>query len=292
MAFAVDPDRPLGRALRSVGKALAAAARDDLLLVGEDPVAAVHDARREIRSARAVIKLVRISVGPKEYARQNGALRRAGRLLSSHRDAHVLGSAFNRLLGHDASLEDENTPRLRALLTAVGEGSGQALQLAAAAALAEVDAFDEGIARWPRKGRVVEINVATGFEQTLRRVRRATELAADEPTADALHTLRKRAKDAREQLRTLMPLAPKRYGKLERRYTALCSLLGEGCDQVVLALACERLGTQHAELAPTIERVRDAALARFERVGVAALAEARTLTERSPRKIAGRLLAR
>lgn len=292
MAFAVDPDRPLGRALRSVGKALAAAARDDLLLVGEDPVAAVHDARREIRSARAVVKLVRVSVGPKEYARQNGALRRAGRQLSSHRDAHVLGSAFDRLLGHDPSLEEESTLRLRELLTAVGEGSGQALPLAAAAALAELDAFDEGISMWPRKGRVVEINVATGFERTLRRVRRATELAAEEPTADALHTLRKRAKDAREQLRTLMPLVPKRYGKLERRYTRLCSLLGEGCDQVVLARACERLGAENPELAEAIERVRGAAIARFERVGVAALAEARAVTERSPRKIAGRLLER
>ena len=145
---------------------------------------------------------------------------------------------------------------------------------------------------WPRKGRVVEINVATGFERTLRRVRRATELAADKPTADALHTLRKRAKDAREQLRTLMPLVPKRYGKLERRYTRLCSLLGEGCDQVVLARACERLGAENPALAEAVERVRGAAIARFEQIGEAALAEARTVTERSPRKIAGRLLER
>ena len=278
--------------MRAVGRALAVAARDDLMHVDDDPVAAVHDARREIRSARAVLRLVRISLGEKEYRRQSEALRRAAGHLSSHRDAHVLESAFNRLIGHCPTLDDEHATSFRRVLLTDRQRTEHPLTLAAASALIEIDVFDAGIERWPRKGRVIEIDVATGFERTLRRARRAAEDAAADPTADALHNLRKRAKDTREQLRTLMPLVPERFGRLERRYTRLCARLGEGCDQVVLAGACEHLSGRHPGLEPTIGRVRRAALGRFESVAQEALVEALATTGRSPHKIAGRLLDR
>ena len=58
MPFAVDPDRPLARSLARVGRGLVAAARDSLSHLADDPVLAVHDARRDIRVSRAVLRLM------------------------------------------------------------------------------------------------------------------------------------------------------------------------------------------------------------------------------------------
>lgn len=294
MPFTVESERPLARSLRAVGKALAEAARDDLVHLDDDPVAAVHDARRVIRSLRAVLKLVRPALDGQEYRRQNEMLRRASGLLSAHRDAHVLATALEKLLASDPphldGLDRSSLADFRESLDAASQHTKQPLTSAAAAALEEINRFDAALDRWPRKGCLPEF--AAGFRKTLRRAKRAVRRASANPAPDTLHILRKRTKDARSQFRVLMPLAPKRFSTLEQLCSRVCSLLGESRDQFLLAEACGRCMASDPALRCIAGVVREAALRRSDALAAAAIEAAHTATAYSPRKLAGRLLAR
>src|ERR1700710_2227127 len=56
----------------------------------EDPVKAVHEARKHLKKTRALLRLVRPALGKQAYRRENDALRAAGLALSGTRDADVL----------------------------------------------------------------------------------------------------------------------------------------------------------------------------------------------------------
>src|SRR4051794_29055581 len=70
----------------------------------------VHAARKQLKRARASLRLLRGAIGEDEYARENTRLRDAARPLARVRDAKVLLAAVERLLG------DEKRPRRRAAL--------------------------------------------------------------------------------------------------------------------------------------------------------------------------------
>ena len=80
MAFRLE-QRPIAKQLRRlVRKELDAAI--DGLDVGDASALRIHDARKHIKKARAIVKLLRGPLG-KSYARQNERLRAAGRPLRS-----------------------------------------------------------------------------------------------------------------------------------------------------------------------------------------------------------------
>jgi CHAD domain-containing protein len=74
---------------------------DALSLLGDerarDPAKAVHEARKDLKKARAVLRLARPALRSKAYRRENGALRDAGRLMSAARDADVLVTTMEGL---------------------------------------------------------------------------------------------------------------------------------------------------------------------------------------------------
>ncbi|MGH8670054.1 MAG: CHAD domain-containing protein, partial [Burkholderiales bacterium] len=57
----------------------------------------VHEIRREIKRARAALRLLRDALGKEAYARENAALRDAGRRLSAVRDARVVQETLERV---------------------------------------------------------------------------------------------------------------------------------------------------------------------------------------------------
>src|SRR5690242_20693021 len=64
---------------------------------GEDPVEAIHDARKRIKKTRALLRLARPGLTDGEYRRRNRALRDAGRGMSANRDADVLPETVDLL---------------------------------------------------------------------------------------------------------------------------------------------------------------------------------------------------
>ena len=57
---------------------------------------AVHEARRSLKRARSLLRLVRFAI-PNTYARENQRLRDVGRSLSELRDAHALAQTLDDL---------------------------------------------------------------------------------------------------------------------------------------------------------------------------------------------------
>jgi CHAD domain-containing protein len=58
----------------------------------------IHEARKELKKARATLRLLRDALGKKAYKRENAALRDAARPLSAVRDGRVLVDALNSLV--------------------------------------------------------------------------------------------------------------------------------------------------------------------------------------------------
>ncbi len=289
MAFAVDPDRPVDRSLARIGRALVASAQDSLSHLAEDPVLGVHDARRDIRISRAVVRLMRQVIGEEAYHEQNARLRRAAGMLSAHRDAQVLASAFDRLIEHAGDPAPEHSGALREAITPGTTPATEPITLAAASALLELAGHDAAVDAWPRAREDADTLVAEGFAHTLRCARKSVERAGDHPTIAELHDLRKRSKDIRDQLRVLMPLAPKAFDKLQGRFDKVTDLLGEGRDQLLLADSLELAAAAHPDLAGAASALREAAIARHDTLARRALAAAQAI-DAPPGRTSRRLL--
>ena len=63
----------------------------------DDPVEAVHDARKRIKKTRALLRLARPGMKNKAYRRHNRALRDTGRGMSGARDADVVAETVDLL---------------------------------------------------------------------------------------------------------------------------------------------------------------------------------------------------
>jgi CHAD domain len=85
----------------------------ELLGSGRQPRdVAVHDARKQIKKARAALRLIREPLGERRYRRENEELRDAARPLSTIRDAKILVDAFDQLVGNGKG-EGDLSPALQ-----------------------------------------------------------------------------------------------------------------------------------------------------------------------------------
>src|ERR1044071_1679903 len=66
---------------------------------GDDPVGAVHGARKDLKKARALLRLARSGMPAKAYRRENRRLRDLGRELSGGRDADVMVETADAVAG-------------------------------------------------------------------------------------------------------------------------------------------------------------------------------------------------
>ena len=79
--------------------------------VHDDPVEAVHEARKSLKKARSLLRLSRGTLDPGERRRENAALRDAGRELSAARDAEVMLEAIDDLAERSAGRVPQATLR-------------------------------------------------------------------------------------------------------------------------------------------------------------------------------------
>jgi CHAD domain-containing protein len=289
MAFRIDNDEDLPRALARVIVEQCVAARGHLARRGADLHEGIHDARRAIRRARAAQALLRPRLGRGEWARTSADLREAGRVLSPLRDAQSLIEAIEEHLEQAGVALD--APARRNLLAAlrrrrdriVGAGAAAISQadaaLARAAATAGADAagFDAaGLAA----------GLALGRARLARAVRAARAAGVD---ADALHRVRQRARAHWLQIELLVPAWPAMLATLASEAKKLSQALGEERD---LQMLDAWLARRRAELPGSrgVAQVR-ADIARLrEALRVRGLRQAARLCAESPRRF-GRNLA-
>lgn len=230
MAFALKPGRPLAAQLRRILDGQIGGALGELGAAPDE--AAIHAARRHIKKARAVLRLIDGDLAHRSPARCDRALRAAGHALSAWRDAAVLLRTIDALAGGRQT--QATTTALRALRkiwqapgmptidTGALQTARQALQESGAALTGHgFDACDFDA-------------LSDGFATTYRSGRRALKRAAAEPGADRLHALRKALKHHVYQLRLLQPLWPGPLGAIHAQADHAAELLGLHHDCAVL----------------------------------------------------------
>ena len=84
--LAADPADALRAAVREQLDDAVRHLRDDR---GGDLAEAVHEARKDLKKARSLLRLARPGLPGDVYRRENGALRATGRSLSGARDAEI-----------------------------------------------------------------------------------------------------------------------------------------------------------------------------------------------------------
>jgi CHAD domain-containing protein len=199
------------------------------------PEEAIHEARKDIKKLRALLRLARDDLGGKTFGRENVVLRDTARGLSGLRDADVMIETLDALVERYPKRIPEDVARglmqaLHAHRRALdADGSDRGVD-AAVAALGEVR---ERVVDWPLAYDGFDAFEA-GLTRTYKRGRRAYAAALADPSTETLHEWRKRVKDHWHHhvvLERSWPGLMKQYGDEAH---ALSDLLGDDHDLAVL----------------------------------------------------------
>ena len=225
LAFSELPAESVERVRREQLEAAAESLQRD-----EDPVEAIHDARKRIKKTRALLRLARPGLKPNAYRRRNRELRDAGRQMSDVRDADVLVETVDELAERFVG---RHPKRFFAAIRDDLASSGEADPAEHAARLA-VLARDE----WPLRGLDADA-LADAITRSYTRGREAFERSTGQPSTENLHDWRKRVKDLWYQQRLLEATWPGVVKAQAKEAKRLSKLLGCDHDLAVLAGAVE-----------------------------------------------------
>jgi len=226
LAHASKPGPQIGAAagacVSDAADALEACERGD-----ENVHGAIHDARRTLKRARALLRLARPFTEADSARELAGALREAGRMLAPARDRRARIEALDRLTSADPRLESDDLAHLRRRWSAAADAAAPASELLRTVA---------------RRLRQVEVALEAlhlrthgsprpALKQIHRRGKRALHGVLDRLEDPARHhELRKRAKELRHVLEFLEPAWPPVLGAWATEAHELTDLLGEAND--------------------------------------------------------------
>lgn len=237
MAYKLAPDEGLRDGLQRGAREQLDLAVDELSTgVSEDPVEAVHDARKALKKTRALLRLGRAAIDPDVRRRENAALRDTGRSLSCARDAEVMVEAVEELSERFAGRVPQATfDAVRGHLEAERD---QARQRLLESGLADQAAEELKAARRRLAGARLRQGgwkaLEPGLVRSYRRGAAALAVAREKPTVENLHEWRKRTKDLWYHLRLLKPLSPGIVGGQAEEAHRISELLGDDHDLAVL----------------------------------------------------------
>ena len=247
----------------------------------------MHSVRKNLERARAMLRMLRGSIGERAYRRENRVLRDCARRLSVLRDSRALLDTAMTLRARVRSADERAVvTRLEALLrhdhalarrklTRDGPGLESLRET--------LRSCYRRSAHW--RPRHAAGSPARGVTRCYIRGRAALERVQAHRSAKNLHELRKQTKYLYHQLEALEPLQPERITKLAKQMHRLADFLGDDHDLSVL-----RTRIAHSPL----ERRQQIRLRRLidhegEKLDRTALARARRMYGHSPASFAARL---
>ncbi len=245
----------------------------------------VHEARKQIKRARAVLKLLRPSLAANGVARSKSALRDAGRALAAARDAKVIADRLDEMLRR-AGMARSEVGGLANELSGVVALSTQPSD--PAAALAGLVLARRRLARvslpasnWAPLG--------AGLRTIYKAGRQLMPGKADPVSVEAMHEWRKQVKSYWHALEVFEPVRPAQIRRTIGSARRLADTLGEDHD---LALLADKLRSSAAgkrrepvqELLDAIERRQRRLRRRAIKVGSVLYAEAPAVMERRMRR--------
>jgi CHAD domain-containing protein len=221
--------------------------------LGEKPqpgAESIHEARKTLKSLRALLKLARGSIDAEVRRKENIFFRDAGRLLSPLRDPQALLEAldyFSEGLDHSGL----SRPKQESIRAFVANMHGEIEQRLidrlppkeVRKLLTELRVVKRRAALWfegvrPGTGNEWELFVGVGLRQTYRKAKNLVwqfEMMGHERSDDnSWHELRKSAKALGYQLRLLKPIWPKMMNASVDEIDQLTDRLGDANDLAIL----------------------------------------------------------
>ena len=228
----------------------------------------IHAARKAIKKARALWRLLQDALPAATYREVNARLRDAGRPLGAARDAKILVVALDRLLKAYGRRAAPNTLQaFRRSLVQNGsaikhalmcEPTGIALSRHALRRVCQqVRGFSVSKGGWSVLGK--------GLRRTYARGRRMYRKACSDRRAEHLHEWRKQVKYLHNEIAILKPLWRGPIGKLASATGRLSEQLGDDHD---LAVLCSRVLAQRGTIFSAAQAAKIVALIDRERAGL------------------------
>jgi CHAD domain-containing protein len=198
---------------------------------------AVHEVRKSCKKIRAVLRLVRPTIGKNHYQFENAAFRDTARPLTEVRDAKILVDTLDKVGKHFADrvrgrpfaevrkklLLHHREVRKRVLND---EHSFAAVTAAIQEALERLNDWADVQDRWS--------GIGDGVRRAYKQARQAFINVKTHTTVTELHEWRKQVKYLRYQLEILRPLWPEMMEPLAGQADHLGELLGQDHDLAVL----------------------------------------------------------
>ena len=191
---------------------------------------AVHEARKDLKKLRALLRLARGELGESVFARENACFRDAGRELAAARDSDVMLDTLQALDIPDG-LGWDLRKSIQAHRARNGEGGRHAAAVGVVAMLREARG---GVDNWPLEDDSFGA-LHDGLKRTYRRGRRDFKAAEANPSVEALHEWRKRVKDLWYHHTLLRPLWPPVMQAVGDQAHELADRLGDDHDLAMLA---------------------------------------------------------
>jgi len=210
----------------------------------------VHAARKELKKARASLRLLRDALGDSTYKKENAALRDAARPLSEVRDGRVLLDALNSVVKHWGA--PASALPLKKFQTVLDHRRVQLRDkaLKPPAPLKETRETLRDVRRRSAQWQVGSHGwsvLGAGLKRTYSKGRHTFARVQVQRSNELLHEWRKQAKYLWHQLQIFEPLWPRPVGELSETAHKLADLLGDDHDLFVL---CDRV-TRSRELFPS-----------------------------------------
>src|SRR4051812_47882261 len=228
-SFRLVPGEPVPDEVRRVARERIDHAIEELRGNSESSRAqSVHEARKDMKKLRALLRLVRGEIGDEVYAHENACFRETAGQLSGVRDADVMIltlADLERRYGDLPGAARKLRPALVAHRFRVAAGSTRPAVQTAIDTLAEARDRVDG---WPLHTHGFEA-FEEGLGRSYRRGRKAYHRAQELPTPENMHEWRKRVKDLWYHV-----------SLLEEAWEPVMSALGDEAHEL-----SDRLGDEH-----------------------------------------------
>jgi CHAD domain-containing protein len=241
MSYELCNDEALPDGIRRISREQIAKAIEVASGIRHSEDTPVHQTRKYLKKARAVLRLVRKEIGRSAFRQQDHWLRDAARLISELRDAEVRLETVRQLQSirpgrgrnHYRRLEQTLTLELENFLAAFAEWQAQAIPILEQAQGAidgwTIHQFDNEQLR-------------KAVQTTYKRARRRLADTRKNTSAHAFHQFRSEAKILNYQLRIVRPINPVVLTNLTDELKAVGELLGRAHDLTFLADRLQRDG--------------------------------------------------
>jgi CHAD domain-containing protein len=233
-SFRFDPGQPVPDEVRRVARGRIDHALEELRgNSGSTREESVHEARKDMKKLRALLRLVRGELGDRVYSAENACFRDTARQLAGVRDADVMLVTLSDLEERYGGLPGAANRLRPALVAHRFRASASSLKPASKTAVETLADARDRVADWP-----LETDGFEAFEDGLGRVyrqgRRNFRAAQKVPSAEHVHEWRKRVKDLWYHLSLLQEIWKPVMSSLSDEAHELSDRLGDEHDLSVL----------------------------------------------------------